>query len=67
MSDPRTVAVEALADRAYTILVSAQPAVHRAAMQSPSDTALRLNALLEKAIQEWVDLYLADHGRLRST
>jgi hypothetical protein len=44
---------------AYLALVSVQPAAHRATMQSPNDTALRLNIVLEDAIQAWVNDYLA--------
>jgi hypothetical protein len=51
---------EAALKRAYTILCSVQPAAHRATLQSPNDTALRLNKVLEDAIQEWVDAYRAN-------
>jgi hypothetical protein len=55
----RAQAALAREKRAYTLLVSVQPAARRATWQSPNDTALRLNKLLEDAIQEWVDEYLA--------
>jgi len=51
---------EAALERAYLCLVSVQPAAHRTTMlHSPNDAALRLNIILEDAIQAWVDDYVA--------
>jgi hypothetical protein len=48
--------------RAYTLLVSVQPAAHRQYAQSSNDTAERLHKMLEDAIQAWVEKYQDAHG-----
>jgi hypothetical protein len=54
-------AARAREKRAYTLLVSVQPAAKRQERDSINETALRLHRILVDAIQEWVDEYLAAH------
>ena len=52
---------EAALARAYTLLVSVQPCVGRMVAKSPNAETLRLNRMLDAAIDVWVNDYLAAH------
>lgn len=51
------------AERAYTLLISATPALLRAWRDAPNDTARRLNALLHDEAVQWCRAYQAATGR----
>jgi hypothetical protein len=49
--------VRADLDRAYTLLISATPALFRAWRQSPNENAKRLNGMLHDAVVDWCREY----------
>ena len=52
---------EAALAQAYTLLVSVQPCVARMVGNSPNAETLRLNRMLDAAIDVWVNDYLTAH------
>lgn len=50
-------------ERAYTLLVSATPALWRRFEDSPNDVAAHLNGVLSDAVVDWVQDYQRSTGR----